>query len=29
LPFITPDGSAYTYGYSFSSSDLYIVAGVR
>jgi eukaryotic-like serine/threonine-protein kinase len=29
LPFITPDGSAYTYGYSLSSSDLYIVAGVR
>jgi hypothetical protein len=28
-PFITPDGSAYTYGYSLSSSDLYVVSGVR
>ena len=28
-PFITPDGSAYTYGYSLSSSDLYVVTGVR
>jgi Tol biopolymer transport system component len=28
-PFITPDGRAYTYGYSLSSSDLYVVSGVR
>ena len=28
-PFITPDGSAYTYGYGLSSSDLYVVTGVR
>jgi eukaryotic-like serine/threonine-protein kinase len=28
-PFITPDGSVLTYGYSLSSSDLYVVAGVR
>ena len=28
-PFITPDGSSFTYGYSLSSSDLYVVTGVR
>jgi hypothetical protein len=28
-PFIAPDGSSYTYGYSLSSSDLYVVTGVR
>ena len=28
-PFITPDGSAYTYGYSLSSSDMYVVGGLR
>jgi hypothetical protein len=28
-PFITPDGSVYTYGYNLSSSDLYVVSGVR
>ena len=29
MPFITPDGNAYTYGYNVSSSDLYVVSGVR
>jgi eukaryotic-like serine/threonine-protein kinase len=28
-PFITPDGSVLTYGYNLSSSDLYVVSGVR
>jgi Tol biopolymer transport system component len=28
-PFITPGGNAYTYGYTMSSSDLYVVSGVR
>jgi Tol biopolymer transport system component len=28
-PFITPDGSVFTYGYNLSSSDLYVVSGVR
>jgi WD40 repeat protein len=28
-PFITPDGSAYTYGYQLSSSDLYVVSGAK
>ena len=28
-PIITPDGSVYTYGYNLSSSDLFVVAGVR
>ncbi len=28
-PFMTPDGSAYTYGYGLSSADLYVVTGVR
>jgi eukaryotic-like serine/threonine-protein kinase len=28
-PFITPDGSAYAYGYGLASSDLFVVTGVR
>jgi hypothetical protein len=29
LPFITPDGRTYAYGYSLVFSDLYVMSGVR
>jgi hypothetical protein len=29
LPFITPDGKTYAYGYGLGFSDLYVMTGVR
>ena len=29
LPFITPDGRSYSYGYSLESSNVYVLSGVH